>query len=224
MPIPLRVPTDYAFAKLNESRRGYQHIQRLDLSAMRDISQDGLVRVTHLRPWFSNSQTYQQFKRTIHVPHVYWQRAMEGYPAIRAYARRQLKVNPDRSPSTSPRGSRHTSPTGARRHRSPRRSPPRSPTPPGPKTPRYRKGDLQMTTKLGKFNREEYRNAPLSTMMIDPSGDECDDTDVNWPLPLCNVVNKVCRNYSPTRQYMPYRPDGTEHKNYSIRVKNRRRR
>lgn len=214
MPIPLRVPVEYAFSKLNESRRGYQHSQRLNLDALQDITQEGLVRVTHLRPWFANNTAFQEFKRQIYVPHNYWQRALQAHPTIRAYARRQMKVNPARSPATSPRGSRRGSP---------RRSPPRSRsrTPPVRKTPRYRKGELKMTTRLGRFRENEHREVPLSSMGIDVGGDECDETDVNFPLPVCQAINKVCRRYSPTRQYMPYRPDGTEQKNYMIRVKSR---
>lgn len=61
--------------------------------------------------------------------------------------------------------------------------------------------------------------AENSLISIDPSGDECDNQDVNLPLPACQAINKVCRNYNKYRQYIPYDTDNTEQSDYQVRVK-----
>lgn len=209
MPIPLRVPTGYAYARLQESSRGRQ---RVNLASLEDIAQEGLVQVTHLRPWFNTKSAYLQFKSRIYVPHRYWQAVLEqtNNPRVQGYVKRQMRVNP--SHSLSPGSSPHASP----------RASPRPSRSSSPVRKRYRKGELVMTTKLGSFSPEEMAEAPLSAMYITPAGDECDETDVNLPLPACQAINKVCRNYSRSRQYIPYQPDGTERKNYLIKVKTKR--
>lgn len=77
-----------------------------------------------------------------------------------------------------------------------------------------------MTTKLGdEFTADEFRDAPLSLMSIENSGDECDDTDVNLPKPACKAINKACRNYNKYMEYLPFTTDGTEQRNYHVRVR-----
>lgn len=213
MPIPLRVPVLYAYNKLNESARGFSRIVHVDRARLDDMAPDGVIQVTLLKPFFANHQAYLQFKRQIQVPHRRWQEVVNSTnnPKVRAYAMRQMRVNPSRSTSSSPRGSAHASPRA-----SPRRS--RSPSPVR-RTPRYRKGQLNMDAFLGDISEDEYGDTPLSVLAIRTAGDECDDTDVNLPLPACQAINKVCRNYNKFRQYMPKRPDGTESKKYAIKVK-----
>lgn len=212
MPIPLRVPIRYAFAKLNESARGYPRLQRVNFGPLIDVAHDGLIQVTLLKYYFKYTRDYLQFKSQILVPHRDWQRVVNEAtdPKVRNYAKRQMKVNPSGSASNSPRGSPRASP-----HASPRRS--RSPSP-VQRMPRYRKGQLIMDTHLG----HDYIGGPLSTLAIEPSGDECDESDVNLPLPACQAINKVCRNYNKLRQYAPKRPDGTENKKYTIKIKTKR--
>lgn len=213
MPIPLRVPLRYALAKLNESARGFPRLVRVNTSTVEDLVLDGLVQVKLLRQFFNTTPDYMQFKRSIQVPHSDWQRVINQAtdPKTQNYAKRQMKVNPSHSASNSPRGSAPASP---------RASPGRSrSTSPLRKMPRYRKGELNMQTHLRDLSDEDYNATPFSTLSIVPSGDECDDTDVNLPLPACQAVNKVCRNYNRFRQYMPKRPDGSERKKYAIKVK-----
>lgn len=218
MPIPVKVPIQYAFAKLNETARGFPRLERINYGPLYDIAHDGLIQVTLLKPFFASHQDYMQFKRQIYVPHKYWQRVVNESvtPHFRAYAKRQMKVNPSRSASNSPRGSVRGSPAASPRH-SRAASPVR-------KKPKYRKGELNMAKKLGRMSNEEYNDAPSSALSIQPSGDECDDSDVNLPLPVCQAFNKVCRTYNSSRQYIPYRPDGSERKNYDIKIKTKRNR
>lgn len=216
MPIPLRVPVGYAFAKLNEKARGHPRLHRVNFNSLDDLAHDGLIQVTLLREFFNTTPAYLQFKRQILVPHKDWQKVVNQAtdPKVRNYAKRQMKINPSGSASNSPRGSPHASP-----HASPQRS--RSPSP-IQRMPRYRKGQLTMKTHLGHQTPREYIGGPSSTLSIEPSGDECDESDVNLPLPACQAINKVCRNYNKFRQYIPKRPDGSENKKYVIKIKTKR--
>lgn len=76
-----------------------------------------------------------------------------------------------------------------------------------------------MLRRLGDvFTADELKGAPHSVITIGPAGDECDDEDVNLPKPACQAINKVCKYYNAAKQYLPYRADGSEQKNYQIRV------
>lgn len=75
-----------------------------------------------------------------------------------------------------------------------------------------------MYAHLGPLLRREIQDAGKSTLQIDPSHDECDETDVNLPKSTCKAVRKVCRKYNSARRYMPYQRDGTENREYDIKV------
>lgn len=218
MPIPLKVPVEWALESLNADNRGFVQPILMEPHHLDNLTEQHMVRVKNLKDFFENVQAFQRFKSRIMVPRRYWELAIQNDAANRTYCRRQIRMSPS-SPAASVNGSRPASPTG-RRQRS------ASPPPP-PARPKYRRGQLVMTTKLGDdFTAQEIDEAPLSLMSIDQSGDECDDTDVNLPLPACQAINKVCRNYNSLRQYAPFVADGTEHANYQLRVKynnNRRR-
>lgn len=216
----MKIPVDYAWDQLSNHLRGYDHVQRFDRDAIAQIAVNGLLRVTQLRPFFRNNRAYQEWRRMLLVPHRYWQGNMELYPENRAYARRQMRVNPDN-------GSRPASPRMPNRRRSAgRNSPPprsRSASPirarsPQRVTPRYRRGELHMESKLGEFTTLQRRNAPRSTLSIRRMGDECDDNDVNLPKPVCKAIRKACRRYNINHQYLPLQTDGSETNDYDIRV------
>lgn len=76
-----------------------------------------------------------------------------------------------------------------------------------------------MYSSLGPLLRREIRAADKSTIQIIPSHDECDETDVNLPKPSCKAIRKVCRRYNSARRYMPYLADGSENKEYDIKVR-----
>lgn len=213
MPIPLKVPVEWALESLNADNRGF--VQPEQITNLDNLVQQHMVRVASLKDFFENVQAYQRFKNRILVPRRYWELAIRNDPANRTYARRQIRISPS-SPAASANGSRPPS-----RSASPTRRRRRSASPPHlPQRPKYRRGELVMTTKLGDdFTAQEIAGAPLSLMSIEQSGDECDDTDVNLPLPACRAINKVCRNYNSLRQYAPFVADGTEHSNYRLRVK-----
>lgn len=76
-----------------------------------------------------------------------------------------------------------------------------------------------MFANLGHVDRDEIDSADKSTLTIDPSHDECDEIDVNLPIPTCKAIRKVCRNYDSRRRYLPYTEDGSEGKQYNFKVK-----
>lgn len=57
-----------------------------------------------------------------------------------------------------------------------------------------------------------------SVISIDPQNDECDETNVNLPKPICQAFRRVCRYYKPNRQYKDYQKDGTENRRYMFRL------
>lgn len=215
----MKVPFRYAVAALNATNRGYDRPYHITERNLANVTHQYMVRVTNLRPYFASNRDYQDFRQQIAVPHRHWRLAIIDDIANRKYARRQIQTNPD---APDPGGRRSRSRSGSRsRSRSRSASPPRPP-PRVRNTPRYKKGELAMTTKLGpEFTLQEFGRAERSLMSIDPAQDECDPTDVNLPKPACRAINKVCKGYNRARQYVPFAPDGSEHRDYQVRVRYR---
>lgn len=205
MPIPLRVPTAYLHDTLNQTNRGYTQPVTISLAQLEHLAERGLVRVASLAPLFRNKAAYKAYKDTLSIPNRYWQQAIRDNPTNKAYATRQMRLNGGASPAVS----RSSSSRSSGRSRSP------SPVRPH----RYKKGELGIQSKLGKLTDAEKRSAPRSVMSIQRTGDECDEKDVNWPMPACKVVRKVCRRYGRGRRYMPIKRDFSELKNYEIEVR-----
>lgn len=196
MPRPTKIPVVYAFDTLNANRRGYDRIYPVNIQEIESVSMNNgaLVQVHRLRNLFANTGAFQEYKNGISVPDNYWQRAIATDPTITPYARRFMSSSRSRSPSPAP---------PAKRGR-----------------PRSRRPSLKMLSKLGTLTDQEIAGAEedQSVMSILPSNDECDDQDVNLPLPTCQAIRRVCRYYNPMRQYIPYKPDHTENKRYKFQV------
>lgn len=78
-----------------------------------------------------------------------------------------------------------------------------------------------MGVRLGSHvKRQDYRflDPDESYMTIKPANDECDDTDVNLPLPVCQGIRRVCRNYKANRQYGDYEDENDEDDRYLFHV------
>lgn len=229
MPIPLKIPSDYARAVINRSRRGYSTVRPVPVDAWIDKIEYGLVRVADLRSLFANPRAYQTFRQALHVPNRDWELVIATNPESRTYARRQIRIHPSmnvsppsprtspvpnrrRSPArnASPARARSASPAGRARSRSPLRAAPAN---------RYRRGELVMRTKLGKLTAAEKAEADRSVISIQPTGDECDEMDVNLPKAVCAAARKVCRQYNAMRQYVPSETDNSELRHYDIQVK-----
>lgn len=211
MPIPTKVPIEYAVQALNQDSRGFSNPARIGYEELLNEESQYMVRVTKLRPHFASNRYYQQFRANIQVHRGYWEGIIQNDPSHKKYAQRQMRVNPTSgaaSATTSRRNSRRNSPVRSR-----------STSPTRRKTPRYGKNQLVMASKLGDdFTRDELLAAKRSLISIQKSGDECDDMDVNLPLPACKAINKICRRYNNYRQYIPYKPDGSEQSDYQLRV------
>jgi len=68
-----------------------------------------------------------------------------------------------------------------------------------------------------------YRKNPASDdeslLSVDPTNDDCDDTNVNLPKSVCRGVRSVCRYYDDRKRYTNWeRDDGSEHHLYAIDV------
>lgn len=55
-------------------------------------------------------------------------------------------------------------------------------------------------------------------MSIKSSGDECDEYDVNLPIPVCQGIRRVCRAYDSRRKYTKFPPDSSEDDQYIFDV------
>lgn len=86
--------------------------------------------------------------------------------------------------------------------------------------PRVKKHSKKYRSKLGRFSDDEISDvdSDTSVLSIIPSNDECDDMDVNIPLPSCAGIRRVCRNYDESRRYLPYKRDGSENKQYHFTI------
>lgn len=88
-------------------------------------------------------------------------------------------------------------------------------------TRRPRKRKNRHVSRLGTYSNAELSDDELSdasAISITPSNDECDDTDVNLPLPVCAGIRRVCRNYDAQRRYIPYVRDASDNKRYHLKV------
>lgn len=204
MPKPIKIPIEYAYDTLNDSQRGYDDVYPVDMHDLERIAinNGALVEVKRLRNLFMNGRAFQEFKNALSVPDNYWQRATFTDPSIRPYARRHMT-----RPLSPVPGSPRRSPSPARRGR-----------------PQSRRSPLKMHSKLGELSDDEIDrvDSDVSVMSIRPNQDECDDQDVNLPLPTCKAIRKICRYYDRDRRYMPYTPDNSENKRYRFNVSYRR--
>lgn len=86
------------------------------------------------------------------------------------------------------------------------------------------KSRIKVLSRLGSFSDSEVSDADsdVSLISINPSDDECDETDVNIPLPTCQAIRRVCRRYGPNRKYLPIPRDSSEDKKYHFRMSYRK--
>lgn len=86
--------------------------------------------------------------------------------------------------------------------------------------PRVKRQSRKYRSKLGTFSDEELSDIDSDTSVISiiPSNDECDETDVNVPLPSCSGIRRVCREYDSSRRYLPYKRDSSENKRYRFQI------
>jgi hypothetical protein len=90
--------------------------------------------------------------------------------------------------------------------------------------PVVRRGNkkLRMKARLQRSESDEQLDNlddDESLLSIAPSSDECDDEDVNLPLPVCQGLRRVCRKYGTNRQYKDFGEDSSENRHYIFRVK-----
>lgn len=115
-------------------------------------------------------------------------------------------------------GRRSRSPSPGR-SRSPSRSPSRSRSrSPSRRRPAPRRSRLSMETKLGSRDVYEYGPQDAPSLFIQPAGDECDPQDVNLPLPVCQGLRRVCRQYGKDKRYRKFQPDSSENKKYDYDI------
>lgn len=55
-----------------------------------------------------------------------------------------------------------------------------------------------------------------SIISIKPYDDN--EKDLNLPLPTCQAIHRVCKNYDANRRYLPYKLDYSDKKNYIFDV------
>lgn len=225
MPCPRKIPIETALETLNNSNRGYSQTERLrrEHLLVREFSDgvvlgstDGLtVRVADLYPFFATPKDFKVYKQQLQFSPEHWSRvhSRANSKTLKRYAR---KYELDRS--EFPCRSRSSSVASPRRRRGrPRKSPRRRSTSPARRT---RSGRYKIKSKLGRMSREERDSADddESVLSIRSSNDECDDTDVNLPIPVCQGIRRVCRNYDRNRRYTDFPRDPSEDKNYIFEV------
>lgn len=76
---------------------------------------------------------------------------------------------------------------------------------------------LKLKTFVGSPRMSEV-SSDESVLSIDPSNDECDDTNVNFPKPVCQGIRRVCRYYDRARRYKPYQKDDSEKHRYKMKL------
>lgn len=82
---------------------------------------------------------------------------------------------------------------------------------------RKRRPQLKMKSFIGEPDMSVVSDDD-SVLSIDPRNDECDDTNVNLPKPMCRAFRKVCRYYNAQRQYSDYPDDRTQNRRYSFNL------
>lgn len=211
MPRPTKIPIAFAWEQLERSNRGFERPARVTMNAVEEVAgpDDALVKVSALKSFFAANRHFVAFKNKLSVPNAAWEHVLScSNPSVRNYARRHM----------TGRGSSPVRAGSPPRARSPAASPRRRGRPRG-------KPSLKMKSKLGRFEPGEMDEDDRSYLSIHPSDDECDDTDVNLPMPTCEAIRRVCRYYDPvTKRYVAYPPDNSENRRYRFRVSYNRRR
>lgn len=72
--------------------------------------------------------------------------------------------------------------------------------------------------KLGQYSDSEMSDSDASYVSIIPSGDECDDQDVNFPRESCKGIRRMCHKYDKQRRYLPYDKNETTNNPYHFAV------
>lgn len=191
---PRKIPLMYAYQTLNES--GTINRPEVLVEDLGRLEEDGLVRVAELVQYFGRPVDFRNYKaRYLHnIPQEDWQFVVELNPRSRAYCRRYITRSRSSSPPSSGSSSRSSSPL--------------------PKSRR-----LKMKTKLGTQSQGDAIPNDESMMFIRPANDECDDKDVNLPLPVCQGIQRVCRYYGKDRKYEKFKDDKSEKNRYKFKVK-----
>lgn len=207
------IPVEIAYTTLNLVKKLLKP-KKVQMEDLEDMAEDGRsVEVEKLRKFFKTKKGFTEFKATqLDVPNQVWE-----YPDVRTFQYKKFKqLNAPLPPSRS----RSPSPTATRgRSRSPRR-PVFGPAKKRGRPPTKR-DKFKMWSKLGTLTPNDvlYREDNESILYIDPSKDECDDTDVNFPLPVCQGIRRVCRTYDKNRRYTNFPPDSSENQKYIFAVK-----
>ncbi|GFS61831.1 uncharacterized protein TNCV_4345401 [Trichonephila clavipes] len=89
-------------------------------------------------------------------------------------------------------------------------------SPPSSRSPSPRRR-LRMKAFVGQARMSDVSDDE-SVISIDPSNDECDNTNVNLPKPLCQGIRRVCRYYDKDRRYRPYDRDNSENSQYAFNL------
>lgn len=77
---------------------------------------------------------------------------------------------------------------------------------------------LRMKSFVGSPNMSDVSDDE-SVLSIDPSNDESDDTNINFPKPVCAGIRRVCRYYDKGRRYRPYENDESERDYYTMNLR-----
>ncbi|GFQ78276.1 uncharacterized protein TNCT_250221 [Trichonephila clavata] len=91
-----------------------------------------------------------------------------------------------------------------------------STSPPSSRSPSPRRR-LKMKAFVGPARMSDVSDDE-SVISIDPLNDECDNTNVNLPKPLCQGIRRVCRYYDKDRRYRPYDRDSSENDQYAFNL------
>ncbi|GFR14083.1 uncharacterized protein TNCT_516421 [Trichonephila clavata] len=91
-----------------------------------------------------------------------------------------------------------------------------STSPPSSRSPSPRRR-LKMKAFVGQARMSDVSDDE-SVISIDPINDECDNTNVNLPKPLCQGIRRVCRYYNKDRRYRPFDRDSSENDQYAFNL------
>lgn len=58
-----------------------------------------------------------------------------------------------------------------------------------------------------------------SILSVDSKNDDEDDTNVNFPQPLCQGIRRVCRYYDRSQRYRKYDKDKSENDRYIFNLR-----
>lgn len=218
MSTPDKIPLVTAYDLLNQCTRGFSRPSAVSMEELENLSihHRQMVKVSQLARFFKTRSDYLSFRDSIEVPRKDWQTVVECEPSLARFANRYLSTpltaSPKKRRSRSSRSSSRSSRSSSRSSRS------RSPSPkPG------RRGRFKMKVKLGRWSESDSAEEDESLLSIDPSHDECDETDVNLPIPVCKGIRRVCRHYDARRRYAKFPKDTSENNVYAFKVRSQRR-